>query len=223
MCGRFAMFATSEELAHVLGSPAFLGFNIEKRFNIAPGQWIVIVRPIRGERMPSRARWGLVPSWVNEPTAGVKPINARAEGIGSKPMFRGALRHGRCVLPANGFYEWQTVGKTKVPHFIRPKDGGIFLFAGISDVWLGPEGELPTVAIVTTAANELMRPIHDRMPVILPQEALGTWLDQENRHPEDLLRQFPAEAMEAWPVGAAVGNTKNDGPAMIERFTNSGF
>ena len=142
--------------------------------------------------MPSLARWGLVPSWIKDPTAGVKPINARAEGIASKPMFRGALRHGRCLIPASGFYEWKGLGKTKVPHFIRPAGGGIFVFAGIS-------------------------PIHDRMPVILDIEAAEAWLDPENRYPEILLLPFPAEAMEAWPVGAAVGNIRNDGLELIER------
>jgi putative SOS response-associated peptidase YedK len=216
MCGRYAMFATTEELAHALGSPAFLGFSIEKRFNVAPGQWIVIVRPVKGERVPSLARWGLVPSWSKDPTVGVRPINARAEGIATKPMFRGALKHGRCLIPASGFYEWKG-GKTKVPHFIQPKGGGIFIFAGISSQWAGPDGELETCAIVTTEANSLMHPIHDRMPVILNPEVAGSWLDPENSHPEALLLQYPAEAMEAWPVGTAVGNIRNDGPDLVER------
>ena len=224
MCGRFGLYATGEELADQLGSPRLANFQIEKRYNIAPGQWFIIVRPERSERVPLLARWGLVPSWVKDPEGGPKPINARAEGISSKAAFCGAFRHGRCVIPASGFYEWQAIGKAKVPHCIRPKDGGIFLFAGISDTWLGPDGtELPTAAIVTTEANDLMRPIHDRMPVILPREALGTWLDPENRHPEDLLRQFPADAMETWQVGAAVGNPRNDGPELIERAASGGF
>lgn len=218
MCGRFAMFATTEELAHSLGSPTFLGFRIEKRFNVAPGQWIVIVRPVRGERLPSLARWGLVPSWIKDPAAGVKPINARAEGIASKPMFRGPLRHGRCLIPASGFYEWKGGGNTKVPHFIRPAGGGIFVFAGISSQWTGPDGELETCAIVTTDANSLMQPIHDRMPVILDPEGTAAWLDPENRHPEELLKSYPAEAMEAWTVGPAVGNTRNETPGLIERM-----
>jgi putative SOS response-associated peptidase YedK len=132
-------------------------------------------------------------------------------------MLRGALRHGRCLIPASGFYEWKAVGKAKVPHFVRPIGGGIFIFAGISSEWAGPDGELETGAIVTTEANSLIQPIHNRMPVILSQEATGPWLDPENRHPEDLLKPYPAEAMEAWQVGAAVGNTQNDGPELIER------
>ena len=197
--------------------PKLAGFREERRYNVAPGQWIIIVRPEKGERTPAVARWGLVPSWSKDPDGGPQPINARAEGIASKPMFRGALRHGRCLIPACGFYEWKTVGKTKVPHFIRPTGGGIFIFAGVADLWLGPEGELATCAIVTTEANSLMQPIHDRMPVILTPDDASAWLDPENRHPEALLRPHPAEAMEAWAVGVAVGNVKNDGPELVER------
>lgn len=217
MCGRFAMFATSDELAHSLASPAFSGFRIENRFNIAPRQWIIIVRPVKDERTPTLARWGLVLSWIKDPAAGVKPINARSEGIASKPMFRGALRHGRCLIPASGFYEWKVGGKTKVPHFIQLKGGGIFVFAGISSIWAGPDGELETCAIITTEANSLMQSIHNRMPVILAPQAAGAWLDPGNRHPEDVLVPYPAEAMEAWLVGVAVGNIRNDGPELIHR------
>jgi putative SOS response-associated peptidase YedK len=217
MCGRFGLYATSEELASETGSRRLGDFRIEKRYNIAPGQWIVIVRPEKNERIPSLARWGLVPSWTKDPEGGPKPINARAEGIVTKPTFRGALRHWRCLIPASGFYEWRKVGNTKVPHFIRPKGGGIFLFAGISDTWLGFDGELSTCAIVTTSANELMQPIHNRMPVILDRQAAEAWLDPENRHPEELLVPCPSEGIELRPVGSAVGNVRNDGPELIER------
>jgi putative SOS response-associated peptidase YedK len=222
MCGRFSLYASSEELAGLVGSPQLAGFRIEKRYNISPGQWIIILRPERSERMPSLARWGLVPSWAKGPDAGPKPINARAEGIAEKPMFRNAFKRGRCLIPASGFYEWQSVGKVKTPHFIRPKGGGIFVFAGIADSWQGPQGEaLPSAAIVTTAANELMKPLHDRMPVILPAGTFADWLDPSNRHPEDLLKQYPADEMEAWEVGAAVGNVRNEGPALIVPLAKS--
>jgi putative SOS response-associated peptidase YedK len=162
------------------------------------------------------ARWGLVPSWSKDPEGGPKPINARAEGISAKPMFRGALRHGRCLIPASGFFEWKTTGKTKTPFFIRPINGGIFIFAGLMDHWMGPDGELDTCAIVTTDANSLMQPLHARMPVFLDPQAAGAWLDPENRHPEDLLKQSPPDAMEAWRVGSAVGNVRNDFSGLIE-------
>lgn len=215
MCGRFAVFATAEELTNILGCPALAGFNIERRYNIAPGQWIITVRPERGYLAPGLARWGLVPSWSKDPEGGPKPINARAEGIGSKPTFRGALRHGRCLIPASGFYEWKTVGKTKTPHFIRPVGGGIFVFAGLIDHWSGPDGELATCAIITTEANSLMQPIHDRMPVILGPDGMAAWLDPDNRHPEELLLPYSAGAMELWEVGAEVGNPRNDTPELV--------
>jgi putative SOS response-associated peptidase YedK len=217
MCGRFGLYATSDELANQLGSPKLAQFRIERRYNIAPGQWFITVRPEHGGRVPTLAKWGLVPSWSKDPGGGPKPINARAEGITSKPMFRGALRHGRCLIPASGFYEWQKVGTSKVPYFIRPANEGIFIFAGIFDLWHGPEDDLLSAAIITTEANSLMKPLHDRMPVILSPEAVGSWLDPENKHPEELLRPFPAELMEAWEVSSSVGNTRNDGPELIER------
>lgn len=216
MCGRFAVFATAEELANTLGHPELAGFKIERRYNVAPGQWIITVRPERGHLAPGLARWGLVPSWSKDPEGGPKPINARAEGISSKPTFRGALRHGRCLIPASGFYEWRTVGKTKTPHFIRPLGGGIFMFAGLVDHWSGRDGELTTCSIITTEANSLMKPIHDRMPVILASDRALTWLDPDNRHPEDLLTPFAAEAMEMWEVGTTVGNPRNDTPELVE-------
>ena len=163
MCGRFAVFASAEELAGGLGCPELAGFRVERRYNLAPGQWVITVRPEKGMRVPTLCRWGLVPSWSKDPEAGPKPFNARAEGISTKPMFRGALRHGRCLIPASGFFEWKTTGKTKTPFFIRPIDGGSFIFAGLLDHWIGPDSELDTCAIVTTETNSLMQPLHDRM------------------------------------------------------------
>lgn len=127
------------------------------------------------------------------------------------------MRHGRCLIPASGFFEWKSDGKAKVPHFIRPKDGGIFIFAGLVEAWLGPEEELETCAIITTEANALMAPIHGRMPVILNASDAEAWLDPANRHPEELLRPCDPAGMEAWPVGPAVGNTRNDGLDLIQR------
>ena len=215
MCGRFALHATSEELARGLHCPALAGYRVEARYNIAPGQWILVVRPERDALEPGLAQWGLVPSWARDPREGPRPINARAEGIEAKPTFRGAFRHGRCLVPASGFYEWKTEGGRKQPWYIRPAGGGTFSFAGLVSTWAGPEGELTTCAVVTTAANALMAPLHDRMPVILAPEDRAAWLDPGNRHAADLLRPCPAADMEAWPVGAAVGNPRHDGPDLI--------
>jgi putative SOS response-associated peptidase YedK len=217
MCGRFALYATSEELSILLKSPFLGGFKLESRFNAAPGQWIIIVRPEKGQRAPALALWGLVPSWAKDPGAGPRPINARAEGISTKPTFRGAFRHGRCLIPASGFYEWKTTGKTKVPHFIRPAGEGIFVFAGLESTWAGPDGELTTCTIITTEPNALMAGIHNRMPVILGPDEAEAWLDPSQRQEAllQLLRPCPAEGMEAFPVATLVNNVRNDGRELV--------
>jgi putative SOS response-associated peptidase YedK len=217
MCGRFSLYATSQQLADGTLCELLAGFREERRYNIAPGQWVIVVRPEKGQRVPDLAQWGLVPSWAREPQAGPRPINARAEGLEDKPTFRGAFRHGRCLIPASGFFEWKALGKVKQPFFIRPRGGeGLFLFAGLYSVWAGFEGELQTCAIVTTGANELMAALHDRMPVILAPADQEAWLDPGNRKAAELLRPCPAEAMEAYPVGPAVGNPRNEGPELVE-------
>ena len=216
MCGRFTLHATSQELADGTACAKLAGFREERRYNIAPGQWVIVVRPEKNERMPALAQWGLIPTWAKDPKAGPRPINARAEGIETKPTFRGAFRHGRCLIPASGFYEWQTVEGRKQPFYIRPRGGeGIFVFAGLLSVWAGPECELPTCTIVTTTPNDLMAPIHDRMPVILALKDQESWLDPENRRAAELLRPYDAGWMEAYPVGAAVGNPRNEGEGLI--------
>lgn len=216
MCGRFSIHATSQELADGTLCQRLEGWREERRYNVAPGQWVIVVRPEKGERIPGLAQWGFVPTWAKNPTEGPRPINARAEGITAKPTFRGAFRHGRCLVPASGFYEWKAEGKQKQPFFIRPRGGeGIFVFAGLFSEWAGADGELPTCTIITTTPNDLMASIHDRMPVILAPEDQEAWLDPGNRHAERLLVPYPVEGMEAYPVSAAVGNPRNDGPELV--------
>jgi len=216
MCGRFSIYATSQELADGTLCALLAGFREERRYNIAPGQWVIVVRPEREERVPALAQWGLVPSWAKDPQAGPRPINARAEGLEAKPTFRGAFRHGRCLVPASGFFEWKGQGGRKQPYFIRPRGGeGLFVFAGLFSTWAGPDGELATCTLITTTANALMAELHDRMPVILSRADQAAWLDPGNPQAADLLRPCPAEGMEAFPVGAAVGNPRNDGPELV--------
>ena len=218
MCGRFALHATSEELASTFGL-AFGDFRVEARYNIAPGQWIVIIRPSRDRgRIAGISRWGLVPSWAKDPEEGPKPINARAEGIAEKATFRGALRHGRCLIPASGFFEWKGAGKAKQPHFIHPTDAPVFAFAGLSSTWAGFSGELDTCAIITTTPNPHMAAIHDRMPVILPPEAWTAWLDAETPTREllALLRPCASERLASHPVSSRVGHVVHDDAGLIQ-------
>jgi putative SOS response-associated peptidase YedK len=223
MCGRYTLHCTSEELDSYFDLiPG--GFREERRYNIAPGQWVIVIRPDKDrKRTVGAARWGLVPSWAKDPASGPKPINARAEGILDKPTFRNVLKRGRCLIPASGFYEWKATPTGKQPFYIKPVTG-LFAFAGIADSWSGPGGELETCANTTTRPNELMAPIHDRMPVILPKESWEAWLDPalSPSAAVSMLIPFPAIEMLAYPVGAAVGRVENDGPELLRPLGEAG-
>jgi putative SOS response-associated peptidase YedK len=218
MCGRFTLFASGEELAErfgLNGTPA-----IEPRYNIAPTQAVAVVRATSAGRELALLRWGLIPSWSTDPAIGNKLINARAETAPGKPSFRAAFKQRRCLVPCSGFYEWQKVdSRHKQPFFIRPRGGGLFAFAGLWERWNGPEGEtIESCSILTTEANGLMRPLHDRMPVILDPNADALWLDP--RSPVNtllaLLVPYPAEMMETRPVGPWVSNPRHEGERCLD-------
>ena len=215
MCGRFTLQLGADELAREFGL-VFSGLHIEKRFNIAPGQVVIVVRPAKAGRALDAMIWGLVPSWSKDPSGGPRPINARAETLAEKPMFRGPFKNGRCIIPASGFYEWKAEGKAKTPWYIHPQGEPLFAFAGLSSLWEGPEGELRTCTIITTEPNALMAALHNRMPAILPREHWDAWLDPAERNPGRLLQSFPEAGMAGHPVGPAVGNPNNEGLELIE-------
>jgi putative SOS response-associated peptidase YedK len=164
-------------------------------------------------------KWGLVPSWAKDAKIGNSLINARAESVAEKPAFRAAFRRRRCLVVADGFYEWQRTGSKKQPYFIRLADDRPFAFAGLWEFWEGPDhSALETCALITTGANELMEPIHDRMPVILAPDDYDRWLDPALQTPEQLqplLRQFPSGAMVAYPVSTHVNSPRNEDPRCI--------
>ena len=217
MCGRYTFTFDAKSLADAFRMVP-PGFDIVKGYNWAPGQYVVIVRPEKGQRVADVAFWGLIPSWVKDPNTSPKPINARAETLEEKPTFRTAFRRKRCIVPASGFYEWKADGKAKQPYYIHPTDGDLFAFAGLMEDWQGPNGEVMVSAcIITTVPNDLMAKIHNRMPVILPRDAWDLWLDPaaQVREIQPLLVPCPAELMAAYPVSSAVGNTRNDGPELI--------
>jgi putative SOS response-associated peptidase YedK len=212
MCGRYKIEATPEILR------AFFHFeeypNFPPRFNIAPTQPVPIVRLIAGKRHFQLVRWGLVPSWMKEMPKSVL-INARAETINEKPSFKGGFRHRRCLIPTDGFYEWQArEGRVKQPHVIHRPDGTPFAMAGIWDDWMSADGsELETCAIVTTAANDRLKPVHHRMPVILDPKDWDAWLDTDGtsaKEAAELLKSAPDDLLEALPVSPRVNKISHD-------------
>ena len=195
------------------------------RYNIAPTQAVLVVANNRADRF-EHFHWGLIPSWAKDPAVGNRMINARAETLAEKPAFRTALRRRRCLVPADSFYEWKkdpAGGKQKTPMRITLASGGVFAFAGLWDAWHAPDGSVvPSCTLITTAPNELMAGIHDRMPVILNPDDYRNWLDPAERDPADmtaLLQPYPASDMRAVPVSRTVNNPRNESPACIESAT----
>jgi putative SOS response-associated peptidase YedK len=196
--------------------PAF-----EPRFNIAPTQPVLALRHSADSAKEAVFfRWGLVPSWASDLSIGNRLLNARAETIATKPAFRAAFGHRRCLIVADGFYEWQTVAGKKQPVHFRFQDGRLFTFAGLWEHWNAPEGvPVETCTILTTTANELVRPLHERMPVILAPARRGAWLDPKFSDAQALqswLKPWPAEEMTGVRVSARVNNPRNEGPACLE-------
>jgi putative SOS response-associated peptidase YedK len=190
---------------------------VAPRFNIAPSQPVAVVRLSEGGRELTPLRWGLITSWAKD--AKFAPINARAETAADKPTFRAAMSKRRCLVPADGFYEWLRQGKAKQPFCFRLLDDKPFAFAGVWDRWEGPSGPVETCCILTTEANELVRPAHDRMPVMLERTCFEQWLDPAKQDAEALawmLRPYRAEVMRAYPVSPLVNSPKNDGARCLE-------
>jgi putative SOS response-associated peptidase YedK len=217
MCGRYTLTNTAEMAVRFKVSQPELP--LTSRYNVAPSQ----VLPVVVRNSPNRLewmKWGLVPFWSKEPKASYSTINARAEGIVDKPAYRKPIRSQRCLVPADGFFEWQKTGVGKQPYFIHLKGGELFGFAGLYDIYRDKAGnELRTFTIITTEANELMLPLHNRMPVILRREDEDRWLDPAVTEPGavlDLLKPYPAEWMEAYPVAKLVNSPENDGPEVLE-------
>ena len=214
MCGRFTLFEADKILSKEFGVSGVPP--LSPRYNIAPSQPIAAVRtPHTGAgRELALLRWGLIPSWSKDPAIGNRLINARAETVQEKPSFLNAFRRHRCLIPTNGFYEWQRQERGKQPYFVRMRDERIFAFAGLWDRWESPDdGVIETCAILTTAANAVLAPIHGRMPVILPQAEYARWLDPALKDPDSLsplLVPFPPEGMLAIPVSPRVNAPSTD-------------
>jgi putative SOS response-associated peptidase YedK len=219
MCGRFAQFHSAQAIAEAFELDEEI--HLSPRYNIAPSQPVAAILQLSdtNRRELHWLRWGLIPSWAKDPAIGYKLINARAETASEKPSFRSAFKHRRCLIPSDGFYEWQRLegSKTKKqPYYFSLRDNNPFAFAGLWERWESPEGDIvETCTILTTEANELVSPIHDRMPVILHPKDYDLWLDPNFTSSDSLqalLNPYPSEAMIAYPVSSKVNSPKNDSP-----------
>ena len=222
MCGRYTLIADLGDLAQRFEFDG-TDFSYDPGYNIAPTESVLTVKNIDG-REAAFARWGLIPFWAKDPKIGARMINARAETVAEKPAFRNALKKRRCLVLADGYYEWQKTPVGKRPYRIILKSGEPFAMAGLWEIWKDPQGNVVpscTCTIITTQANEFLSPIHNRMPVILPRESEALWLDEsidESASLAHLLVPRPDDDLHAYEVSTIVNNARNDSPEVIARF-----
>lgn len=229
MCGRYVFYAyqeLSEQLTNVVIDADFLQ-RFRPTWNAAPSQHLPVVIEDSGQPVVRTMSWGLIPKWTRPgEKPRVTPINARAETLTEKPMFRSLIKHRRCIVPANGFYEWRRQGTGKQPFFIAPEDGTLMLLAGLYDEATAQNGEpLPSYVIITTEANDQMADLHDRMPVILDPDDVADWLDPEQTEfgpLEQLLRPAEAGTIAIHPVSKDVNNVRHNSPDLIEAIDDDG-
>jgi putative SOS response-associated peptidase YedK len=216
MCGRYAVFKSVDEISRLFATVNPVP-NVAPTWNMAPTQLAPVVRlhPQSGERHLDLLRWGLVPHWVGDPKATRQPINARSETAATSPMFRDALARRRCLVPIDAFYEWQATDGAKIPHAIARADGAPMALAGLWEGWRGPDGEvLRSFTVLTTAANAVLRALHERMPVVVEKPDWPLWLGEAAGDFAALLR--PSDApFRVWPVSTRVNNVRNDGPDLL--------
>jgi len=210
VCGRYALSTPSADLKTHFDLDEVVA--LTPRYNIPPGTDIPVIRQSpEHKRVLHLLRWGLVPHWAGNPDIGKRLNNARAESVAEKPAFRDAFKRRRCLVPADGFYEWKTEGAHKLPYFISHASGQPLALGGVWESWRGPGGEiLRTVCLITTGPNALMAPIHDRMPVIVPQQDWGRWLAGQAADVTDLIRPSQDSGLQAWPVDRRVSRTSED-------------
>lgn len=222
MCGRYALTAPASVITEIFQVDVLP--DVLPRYNVAPTQQVATIIASLGVRTMQHMRWGLIPFWSKDAKIAYKTINARGETVRTKPAFRSSFKRKRCLILADGFYEWKRRSKTdKVPHLIQMADGRPFAMAGLWATWVDPSSmeEVVSCSIVTTGPNELMTSIHDRMPVILDPKDWDTWLDPDNEDTaalQELIRPFPADRMKARPCSSQVNNARNSGPEVQGAF-----
>jgi putative SOS response-associated peptidase YedK len=224
MCGRYVLSVSLEELLAYYAldaAPDLTAADLPPRYNIPPGTDIPVIRRApSGERVLHLLRWGLVPHWSQDASIGARLNNARGESVAEKPSFRDAFQRRRCLIPASGFYEWQTVGKVKQPFYFSAADGQPLALGGLWESWRhtdgdGDSGLLRSTCVITTGANADMAPVHDRMPVLVPRERWADWLAAPTEAIADLLMPAPAGLLHAWPVDRRMSRTAEDDAALI--------
>ncbi len=237
MCGRYAASRDAAELADWFGAEELPRSDLPPRFNVAPTTEVYVVIDEEGSRALGVARWGLIPSWSKDASRANRMINARSESVADKPAYRAAFRRRRCLVPADGYYEWQVVPRTpkddrpvKQPFFIHATDGGPLAMAGLYEDWQGPDGDVRSCTILTQDAVGPLARIHDRMPVFVPQDQWDRWLDSAEGDPRAVLEGILAEDREmiaggtflgAYPVSTRVNRPTNDDPGLLEPITIS--
>jgi putative SOS response-associated peptidase YedK len=218
VCGRYNIVTDAQALYDAFQVEGELAGGRLARYNAAPATEQLVILNEGGHRVSRWHHWGLIPHWAKDKAIGYKTINARGESVAAKPAYRAAFRQRRCLVPATGFYEWKVLADGKQPYLIRLKDGGLFAFAGLWESWAGPEGELRSFTIITTAPNELMTRIHDRMPAIVPRAHYARWLDpavQDQAQLQPMIASYPAAQLLAFPIGREINNARNQGPELI--------
>ena len=217
MCGRYGRFSRKERIETVLGRRIEGGDQLVPRYNVCPGlpDWIIRQSAPEASLRFEQFHWGLLPSWTKNPKSSRRPINARAETVAEKPMFRDLLRERRCVVPIDGYYEWRTTSSGKLPFWFYLKSGEPFFLAALWDRWhAGRPDELASYILMTTQRNEVAAKVHDRMPVLLHARDVPRWLENST-NVDDLPRPYPAKEMDARPVSRRVSNPDNEGPELI--------
>ena len=219
MCGRFTLHTPEPLLRNVFGIENSAPLGLAPHYNIAPSQQVPIIRHTGSGREMVMARWGLIPHWSKEAKTKYSTVNARIETVADKPTYRTPFKSQRCLIPANGFYEWKVVDERKVPHYIRLRDGHVFALAGLWDHWEGKEETLESCSIIVMPANEVMKPLHQRMPAIIAPADYDSWMDPELTDKDEImgyLTSSPSSQLVMYPISSRVNSPKHDDEGCIK-------
>jgi putative SOS response-associated peptidase YedK len=212
MCGRFTLHTPESKIRDTFNLEHTEALGLKPRYNIAPSQPIPVIRDTDSGKEMVMARWGLIPSWSKESKTKYSTINARIETVAEKPSYRTPFKHKRCLIPADGFYEWKVVNEHKIPHHIRMRDGSVFALAGLWDHWEGDDGIIESCTIIVMPSNEVMKPIHERMPAIIAPAEYDWWLDTRITDKEEIMQYLtsaPSSQLTAYPVSTWVNSPRN--------------